>query len=108
MTSKRIAAKQSNPVSAAPTSPRATEEATSAQQPKQAKQKRTQSQQKQFIAITCLQGALVAEDKRLWLVTTDDGVRFPVKTVKHGYLAIRLLILEPDARVGCLSLLACR
>ena len=100
MTLKRMTAKQGDPVAAAPISPKANEETTSAQQPKKAQQKRTQPQQKQFIAIACVHGSLVTEDNRLWLVATDDGARFPVKAVSHSYLAVRLLILEPDARVG--------
>ena len=76
---------------------------TPATAPQQGKAKQKPSKEKLFMAIARVRGALVAEGNKLLLVATDDGARFPVRGVCAGWLTIRLLTLEPAARVGLFS-----
>ena len=76
---------------------------TTATAPQQGKAKQKPSQEKLFTAIARIHGSLVAEGNKLVLLATDDGARFPVRGVCAGWLTIRLLTLEPAARVGLFS-----
>jgi len=76
---------------------------TPATAPQKGKAKQKPSKEKLFTAIARIHGSLVAEGNQLLLVATDDDARFPVRGVCAGWLTIRLLTLEPAARVGLFS-----
>lgn len=73
---------------------------TPATAPQKGKAKRKPSKEKLSTAIARIHGSLVAEGNKLVLVATDDGARFQVRGVCAGWLTIRLLTLEPAARLG--------
>lgn len=63
-------------------------------------QKQRSQKQGEFTAIARLHGALIVEGDKLVLVATNDGARFPVQAVRPGALTLKLLTLNPAARIG--------
>lgn len=62
-----------------------------------------QEEQKNYQAIARVQGALVADEQKLFIVTDGDGARFPVLGIRPGKLSLKLIALLPEERKGLFS-----
>lgn len=62
-----------------------------------------QQEPKNYQAIARVQGALVTDEQKLFIVTDDDGARFPVLGIRPGKLSLKLIALLPEDRKGLFS-----
>ena len=59
--------------------------------------------QKKYKAIARVQGKLVADSQKLFIVTDRDSARFAVVGIRPGKLSLKLITLLPEEREGLFS-----
>lgn len=63
----------------------------------------SEQEERMYIAIARVQGRLVGEGEKLFVVVDSDNTRFPVSGVRPGKVSIKLILMSPEERKGLIS-----